>query len=223
MPLELIGMLDSPYVRRVAVAMHLMGLPFVHRPLSVFRDFDALRAINPAVKVPTLVLESGEVLADSTLILQYLEQRVPKARRLTPRDETERLRAWRLTGLALAACEKSVQIVYELQQRPPDKRHLPWLDRLARQLAGAYGEIERDLHRAATAGTDAPMRLDVAGISVAVAWSFTQRVLPGTIAPASHPHLAHWSARAEAHPAFRAAPFASDGPVGSRGPRRHPG
>ena len=71
--MKLIGMLDSPYVRRVAISLQLLGLPFEHRSLSVFRTFDQFREINPVVKAPTVVFDDGEILMDSTLILEYAE------------------------------------------------------------------------------------------------------------------------------------------------------
>lgn len=71
--MKLIGMLDSPYVRRVAISLHLLDIPFEHEAVSVFRHFDAFKAINPVVKAPTLVLDDGTVLVDSSLILDYLE------------------------------------------------------------------------------------------------------------------------------------------------------
>lgn len=208
MALELIGMLDSPYVRRVAVSLHLMGLPFVRRPVSVFGGFDAFRTINPVVKAPTLVADGGEVLMDSTLILAYLETRVPPERRLTPTDPIALRRSLRLTGLALAACEKAVQVVYERQLRPAERQHQPWLDRVQGQLLAACGELESELERHplrwdASAGGQPT---DAAGVSVAVAWHFIQQLLPGLAAPGSHRALAAWSAQAEPQPAFRAAP-----------------
>jgi len=69
----LIGMLDSPYVRRCAVSMKLMGVPFEHRPVSVFRHYEQFRAINPVVKAPSFICDDGTVLMDSTLILDYVE------------------------------------------------------------------------------------------------------------------------------------------------------
>src|SRR3954469_6983188 len=122
----LIGMLDSPYVRRVAITLKLMGLPFEHRPVSVFRHFDQFRAVNPVVKAPTFVCDDGAVLMDSTLIIDYLEHCVAPAKALMPARGAERQEALRLVGLALAACEKCVQLVYEKEQRPPEKRHDPW-------------------------------------------------------------------------------------------------
>ena len=71
--MQLIGMLDSPYVRRAAIAMQLLGLRFEHRALSVFRTFDEFSRINPVVKAPTFVCDDGTVLMDSTLILQYAQ------------------------------------------------------------------------------------------------------------------------------------------------------
>ena len=139
----LIGMLDSPYVRRCAVSMKLMEVPFEHRSVSVFRHFDEFRAINPVVKAPSLVCDDGTVLMDSTLIVDYLEHVVAPHKRLMPAAAAERVEALRLVGLALAACEKCVQIVYEKEQRPADKRHDPWRLRVEGQANAAFGVLER--------------------------------------------------------------------------------
>src|SRR5487761_849975 len=142
--MQLIGMLDSPYVRRVAVSLQLLGLPFEHRSLSVFRTFDQFHAINPVVKAPTLVCDDGTVLMDSTLILDYAEAlAAPKS--LMPHGLAERQAALRTIGLALAACEKSVQLVYERNLRPPEKQHEPWAARVIGQIHAAYGELETEL------------------------------------------------------------------------------
>ncbi|WP_236269837.1 glutathione S-transferase N-terminal domain-containing protein, partial [Pseudomonas lactis] len=75
--MKLVGMLDSPYVRRVAVSLELYGVDFVHEPLSVFSTYAEFAQINPVVKAPTLVLDDGTVLMDSSLILDYLEALAP--------------------------------------------------------------------------------------------------------------------------------------------------
>src|SRR5437870_638792 len=121
--MQLIGMLDSPYVRRVAISLRLLGLPFEHRPVSVFRTFDEFSRINPVVKAPSLVCDDGAVLMESTLILDYAETLAAPRCSLMPRALSERQHALRLVGLALAACEKTVQIVYEHELRPAEKRH----------------------------------------------------------------------------------------------------
>jgi glutathione S-transferase len=144
--MKLIGMLDSPYVRRVAISMKLMGIDFEHQSLSVFRTFDQFRAINPVVKAPTLVCDDGLVLMDSTLILDYLEGRAIPDKRLMPAEGMSRREALRLHGLALAACEKGVQVVYEKQQRPEEKRHMPWLDRVVGQANADAAGLIRCVH-----------------------------------------------------------------------------
>ena len=119
--MQLIGMLDSPYVRRVAISLRLLGIPFEHRSISVFSTFEQFRKINPVVKAPSLVCDDGEVLMDSTLILEYAEALAASNRSLMPTNLAERQHALRAIGLALAACEKTVQIVYERNLRPPEK------------------------------------------------------------------------------------------------------
>ena len=68
--IKLVGIMDSPYVRRVAISLELYGVEFESQPLSVFSTFDAFSRINPAVKAPTLVLDNGIRLMDSSLILR---------------------------------------------------------------------------------------------------------------------------------------------------------
>ena len=106
--MQLIGMLDSPYVRRVAISLQLLGLRFEHQSLSVFRTFPQFQKINPVVKAPTFVCDDGEVLMDSTLILEYAEA-LARPRTLMPAKPQELQHALRVIGLALAACEKAVQ------------------------------------------------------------------------------------------------------------------
>jgi glutathione S-transferase len=202
--MQLIGMLDSPYVRRVAVSLQLLGLPFEHRSISVFRGFDLFRQINPVVKAPSLVCDDGTVLMDSTLILQYAEGLAEARKSLLPSGATERRRVLRITGLALAACEKSVQIVYERELRPAEKLHLPWVDRVSGQLLAAYAELESELGHAPLAATSET--IDQGGVMTAVAWHFTQMLLPGLVAEDTHPALRAFSAKAEQLSEFIAAP-----------------
>jgi len=200
--MQLIGMLDSPYVRRVAFCLKLLGVEFEHRAVSVFRDFERVKTLNPVVKAPTLVLADDQILMDSSLILEYAAGLVPAGQALLPAQGPARLRALQLTGLALAACEKTVQIVYEQQQRPQEKQHQPWLDRVQGQLQAAYAELEKLLAQTAAI----PQVMGSAEVSVAVAWSFTQLMLPERITAQAHPVLAAFAAQAERHPAFISTP-----------------
>lgn len=199
--MKLIGMLDSPYVRRVAISLRLLGLPFEHAAISVFRGFAEFQQINPVVKAPTLVCDDGTVLMDSTLMLEYAEA-LAAPRSLMPRDSGALARELRLIGLALAACEKSAQIVYERALRPAEKRHEPWVERITGQLLAAYGDLEQAL-AARPLDSASPGQ---AGITVAVAWTFTQSVLSEPVPARDFPRLATHAAACEALPVFQAIP-----------------
>jgi glutathione S-transferase len=200
---KLIGMLDSPYVRRVAISLQLLGLRFEHQSLSVFRTFAQFQDINPVVKAPTLVLDDGEVLMDSTLILEYAEA-LARPRSLVPSTLPELQHTLRVVGLAMAACEKSVQIIYERGLRPPEKLHEPWVTRVTGQLLAAYGALEAELAQRPLADTSAT--ITQAGVTAAIAWHFTQQMLPEVVPSANYPALLSFSAKAEALPEFMAAP-----------------
>jgi glutathione S-transferase len=200
--MKLIGMLDSPYVRRVAISLELLGLRFEHQSLSVFRTFDQFHNINPVVKAPTLVCDDGAVLMDSTLIIEYA-QALARPRSLLPSTLQELQQTLRVVGLALAACEKSVQIFYERSLRPPEKLHEPWVTRVTSQLLAAYGALEAELTQRPLAVTSAT--ITQAGVTAAVAWHFTQQMLPEVVPAANFPALVSFSAKAEALPEFMAA------------------
>jgi len=210
--MQLIGMLDSPYVRRVAISLQLLGLPFEHRSVSVFRQFDEFSRINPVVKAPTLVADDGAVLMDSTLILDYAEalaaNRASGASRrsLMPANLADRQHALQLIGLALAACEKSVQIIYEHSLRPAEKRHAPWLSRVHGQLAAALAALDAAIAKQPLACTSA--EIDQAGVICAVAWHFISQsqTLSGDVAPTAYPALVAHTLRAELLPEFIRAP-----------------
>ncbi|WP_432379974.1 glutathione S-transferase [Duganella sp. P38] len=202
--MKLIGMLDSPYVRRVAVSLQLLGLKFEHQSLSVFRTFDQFREINPVVKAPTLLDEEGVPLMDSTLILQYAEYIARPALRRTPTMPTELWRSQRLLGLALAACDKAVQLYYERQLRPAEKLHQPWADRIILQLRAALDTLEEEQAREPLGVTSDTM--PPPGVMMAVTWHFIQQMVPDAAPASSYPALADYSRQAEQLPEFRAAP-----------------
>ena len=207
--MQLIGMLDSPYVRRVAISLRLLGLPFEHRAVSVFTTFEQFQRINPVVKAPSLVCDDGEVLMDSTLILDYAEAFA--GRTLMPRGVVERQHALRIIGLALAACEKTVQIVYERNLRPAEKQHQPWIDRVRGQLLAAYSALEDEVRRKPL---DASKTINQAGITSAVAWRFTQMMLPEIVVASEHRALQALSDQAE-----QLVEFAANPPTGPGVPR----
>jgi glutathione S-transferase len=193
----LVGMLDSPYVRRVAITGTLLGLTFEHRSVSVFRHMDAFRAVNPLIKAPSFVTDAGTVLTDSTLILQHLED--VAGRSLRPAESLARERDLALTGIGIVAADKAVGVEYE-RKRPEDQRHAPWLDRITAQLYTAL-----DLLEAAAVRGDIGAGPDFrpADLAAAIAWGFGRFVIPDVVPEARWPALAAQAAACEASAVFR--------------------
>src|ERR1700723_1629807 len=107
-------MFDSPYVRRVAASMNLLGMEFEHRNWSVGKDFELIRQFNPLGRVPTLVQPDGEALIESAAILDFLDEVVGPERALTPRSGGDRREALRIMAVATGAAEKGVAQLYEI-------------------------------------------------------------------------------------------------------------
>lgn len=196
----LIGMFDSPYVRRVAIAMSLLGLPFEHRNWSVGKDFDRIRDYSPIGRVPALVLESGEVLAESAMILDYLDSLVGPQRALLPVEGEARRQSLRLIGLATGAVDKGIAMVMERVFRPEEKRHAPWTDRCRVQAQGALAELEK--HCAQRNGQWlVGEAMTLADITVACNGTYLREAVPLDLSV--HPHLQAQVDRCEALPVFR--------------------
>jgi glutathione S-transferase len=198
--MRLIGMLDSPYVRRVAISLDLLGIAFEHESISVFSNFDEFSAINPVVKAPTLVCNDGTVLMDSSLILQFIEARSwQSARSLWSPDPGQLQHEFRAVSLALAACEKAVQLVYERQLRPPAAQYEPWIGRVTAQMLAAFSSLETEVRLRPSVFAQPGKH---AAITSAVVWGFTQSMLAAQLDAAAYPCLAALAERLE-----RSAPF----------------
>jgi glutathione S-transferase len=206
-------MFDSPFVRRVAVSMKMLDVPFQHSPWSVGRDFDRIRQYNPLGRVPALVLDEGEVLFESGAILDYLDEQVGPKRALLPIAGRDRREAWRLIALALGAAEKGREQVYESGFRPEDKRHAPWVDRCRMQMDAALVDLARHCERRGPGRWLIGPTITQADITVACAFTFLCDALQIDEAPPRYASLAAFVNRCEGMPEFRStyAPFVAPG------------
>jgi glutathione S-transferase len=196
----LIGQYDSPFVRRVGIALTLYGLPFEHRPWSTFGDADKIRPYNPLTRVPTLTLDGGELLIDSHIILDYLDSLVPADRAMFPATEPTRHRALKIATLAMGLAEKAVSLFYEkrLHREVSDL----WVERCRGQIAGVLAALEGErVNHAGDYWFGA--RIGHADIAVAVALRFIAEAHPGLASMADYPALRAHAERLEALPAFR--------------------
>ena len=199
----LIGMYDSPYVRRVAVSLNLCGIAFEHGNWSVGADFEHIRQYNPLVRVPTLVLDDGEVLLESSALLDYLDELVGPQRALLPRVGRERRTALKLMAIAVGAADKAREQVYERAFRPPEKRHEPWLARCRTQMHGGLSELERHASERGTGRWLLGEQLTQADITTVCAFTFLTDALGLSTHTAPYPALRALAGRCEALPEFQ--------------------
>ena len=196
----LIGQYDSPFVRRVAIALRLYGLPFEHRPWSTFGEGDKIAPYNPLRRVPTLVLDGGEALIESTAILDYLDELAGPDKAMIAARGPERRHALKLCALATGLGDKAVSLLYErvLRKGQPSKI---WVERCEAQIGGVLDVLEKE-----RAGTTTPYwfgtRIGHADIAVACVLRFTSEAHPALLDAARYPALSVHAASCEALPAF---------------------
>jgi glutathione S-transferase len=195
----LIGQYDSPFVRRVGIALRLYGHFFEHRPWSAFGDADKLRALNPLVRVPTLVLDDGDILVESHAMLDYLDSLAPSGGALFPAKEPARRQALKIAALAMGLADKAVSLFYE--NRLHTEVSPVWTARCRAQIAATLEALETD--RAARPGDHWFGALGHADIAAACALRFLADAHPGVASMANYPKLAAHAARHEALPVFQ--------------------
>ena len=205
----LIGMFDSPFVRRVAVTLRRLGFDFEHANWSVGQDFELIREYNPLGRVPTLVLDDGESLVDSVAILDYLDEQVGSARALLPISGSERREALQLMAIATGAADKTVAQVYERAFRPSEKRHDAWVARCRVQVESALSVLESRCLLRAEQDWLVGAAMTQADITVTCAFTFISQALALQGSP--YPSLALRAERCELLPEFKGtfAPFSA--------------
>ncbi|MHC2337939.1 glutathione S-transferase family protein [Bradyrhizobium sp. USDA 4454] len=195
----LIGQYDSPFVRRTAIALRLYGLPFEHKPWSTFGDAEKVAAYNPLQRVPTLVLDDGQALIESSAILDYLDELVGPEKAMLARSGIERRRHLRITALATGLADKAVSLVYERVLRKEQLKL--WVERCEGQISRVLAVLEQE-----RAAVPSPYwrgdRIGHADIAVACALRFTGEAHPHLF-DARYPALRAHAARCEALPPFQ--------------------
>ncbi|MGH6872942.1 MAG: glutathione S-transferase family protein [Rhizomicrobium sp.] len=197
----LVGQYDSPYTRRVAISLMVLGLPYAHDTRSVFGDFDSLRATNPLGRIPALILDDGEVLIDSAAILDWIDESVGPARALLPPAGAARRHALQRIALANGAVDKiGGGRNYETMIRPSRYRWPEWIARCTTQGLGAIAALE---------ALDWPDggALDQARITAGCAIDYVAVTAPGLMPEGRYPNLDRMMARLRVRPEFQATAF----------------
>jgi len=196
----LIGQYDSPFVRRVAIALRLYDIAHDHRPWSTFGDADQIAPFNPLRWVPTLVLDNGESLIESTAILDYLDEHVGPSRAMIARSGDARRHALRVCALATGLADKAVSLFYERALHRATSEQ--WVARCRTQISDVLGVLDAGRAERPTEFWfgDAIGHADIA---VACALRFTREAHPGLLDDQRWPALARHAARCEDLAVFR--------------------
>ncbi len=205
----LIGQYDSPFVRRVAIALRLYGLPFEHRPWSTFGDADKIAPFNPLMRVPSLVLSEGVTLVESAAILDYLDDLVGEDQAMIAARGPERRAALRVAALATGVGDKAVSLFYEGILRKEASE--VWVARCRRQILSVLELLESEFGSASYWFGESPGHADIA---VACILRFLSEAHPDLLAEANSPKLKALAARLEALPAFQEIQQPLSGPSG---------
>ena len=193
----LVGQYDSPYVRRVAVTLGILGFAFEHDTRSVFGDFDSMRTVNPLGRIPSLILSDGTTLIDSAAILDWLDQAVGPARALLPLGGPSRQQALQRIALATGTIDKVMAAAYERLIRPAPYRWPDWIARCRTQAEGGIAAL-------AALSWPADTPLDQTSITTACMIRYVRLADPDLLPVGRYPALDALSQRCEALAPFQA-------------------
>jgi glutathione S-transferase len=187
----------SPFSRKVRVAAHEVGELAALTLVETDPWTDPrLRALNPLAKVPALVLEDGEVLWDSGLIVEWLAAFADRPD-IVPPDGPRRWRALSLQVLADGACAAAERL-YADERRRPDERSEGMLLRFEAALEASLDHLE-----------DLPLvdRPGIGEISAAVLLAYLDFRWPARDWRSPRPELARWFERFAARPSMAATAY----------------
>jgi len=207
----LVGMLDSPFVRRVAIALEHYGIPYENLSVATVRQETEFAKYSPLKRAPTLVLPGGEHLFDSHLILNHLDDFAPLGRELLPAQMSARLLCRQVMGIAAGLADKAVAATYEKAFHRPEVRNQRLLTRIQGQLNDSLAWLE---NVAPTSDFLFGTELSHGDIVVGTALCFAREQHPDLLSLDSAPRVRAWCERLDALPVFQKTYLAVEPPKG---------
>jgi len=185
----------SPFGRKVKLSAAILGLSDRIQVVDAdtLNPEDSIRQQNPLGKIPALILEGGEALYDSRVIVEYLDH-LAGGGRIIP-NGAGRFSALRDQALCDGIMDAALLQVYEGRFRAEDRREPKWIDHQADKVRRGLAHAEAHL---STPGED----LHIGRIALACALGYLDLRFGGRWRE-SHPKLVAWLADFEARvPAF---------------------
>ncbi len=144
--MKLIGSPTSPYVRKVCIVMAEKKLDYRMVAEDVWSAQTTIHASNPLGKVPCLVLEGGEALFDSRVIVEYLETLSPVGK-LIPTNGRERaeVKTWEALGDGLLDAALLARMEAVWPHRSAEQRSQAWIDRQMGKISEALRAMSQGL------------------------------------------------------------------------------
>lgn len=160
--MKLIGALTSPYVRKVRVVMAEKKLDF-QLVLEDVWGSDAILKSNPLGKVPCLVMEGGEAVFDSRVIVEYLDTLSPVGKLIPPtgRERVE-VRTWEALADGLLDASILARLEANWAGRTAEQRSQAWIDRQMSRVHGSLKAMSQGLGEKSFAAGNSFTLADVA-------------------------------------------------------------
>ena len=196
----LVGMLDSPFVRRVAIVLDRYRLTYENLPLMTIGNAEQVAAYSPLKRAPTLIFPSGVALFDSQIIVDHLDETAKPGESLLPTSSEERILCRQVVGIAAGMADKAVAGLYERTFHEEAHRSQRLLSRITGQLADSAAWLEQ---HAPSQGYLCGGKLSHADIMVGTALCFTTESNPDGLDLGAYPALRAWYQRLAELPEFQ--------------------
>ena len=197
--MKLIGSLPSPYVRKVRIVMAEKKLDYQFVTEDVWAS-DAILASNPLGKVPCLVMEGGEAVFDSRVIVEYLDARSPLARLIPePNRERTEVRTWEALADGILDAAILARLEATWVGRSAEQRSQAWIDRQMTKIRAALEAISTGL---AEKPWCSGIHMTLADIAVGCALGYLSFRFPDIAWRADHPNLGRLADKMNARQSF---------------------
>jgi glutathione S-transferase len=199
--MKLIGSITSPYVRKVRVVMAEKKLDYQFVAEDVWAADTSISASNPLGKVPCLIMEGGEALFDSRVIVEYVDTLSPVGKLIPDRGrERAEVKTWEALADGLLDAAILARLEASWAGRKEGERSQAWIDRQMKKIDDSLTALGRALaERSHCVG----IQVSLADIAVGVAVSYLDFRFPAIDWRANHPNLGGLYERLSQRPSFK--------------------